>query len=261
MSAKKMKTLLAALAGVCCFGLSAAENPVYQLFPNDVIFHLSFDNGDCTADMAGGKAEPRRIEGKAGFGEGVFGGKALLTGRPIYDAAKNLDMTASGSIILWIAPVNWPTEKTADGKEPGFRAFFANAADYQFYIGKMSGQPWLYGGHLNNYVQYPKPTPHVNCIRYNDGTTAKWKNGEWRMLVATWGGGMFTNSVNGKKSRVSQLKKLMTAPTSWFQVGATENNGRYQFLTDEVVILKKALSDEEIQKLYEASLKALPRGK
>ncbi len=252
-----MKKTMFAFCAVCCsLWLDAAENPVYALHPDDIAFHASFNAGDCNADMASGKAKPRRITGQATFANGVFGGKSLLTGKVLYDGVKNIDMSSPGTLIMWIAPVDWPAVKPVDGKEPGFMAFMAYAPEYGFYVSKISGQPWKHG-HFNAYVQYPKNHDHVNCMILHEAITEKWKNGEWRMLAATWNNGTVTFSVNGKKSSAAPLKKLITTPTSWFMLGDMDPTGKYKLCTDELVILKKALNDAEIRKLYEESLKAV----
>ena len=51
----------------------------------------------------------------------------------------------------------------------------------------------------------------------------------------------------------------MAEPTRFFRLGTTaKDSDRYRVLVDEVVILKRALSDEEIRKLYDESIKVMP---
>lgn len=46
---------------------------------------------------------------------------------------------------------------------------------------------------------------------------------------------------------------------TFFRLGTTaKDSDRYRVLVDEVVILKRALSDEEIRKLYDESIKVMP---
>lgn len=255
-----MKHLL--LTSVLALALTpafSAENPVFKLFPGDVTFYLSFDEENSNADMAGGKGEPARKIGTVSYADGVFGGKSLRSGQLQFDAAKNLDLTLPGTVILWVAPENWPAEKTEPKeKEPGFGAFYAHGGSYELIIGKMGGQPWG-NGHMNTYVQYPKLKKHVNCIVYGAGVAKNWKNREWRMLACTYKGGNFTNSVNGRKPVTSVLPALMAEPTRFFRLGTTaKDSDQYRVLVDEVVILKRALSDEEIRKLYDESIKVMP---
>ena len=127
-----MKHLL--LTSVLALALTpafSAENPVFKLFPGDVTFYLSFDEENSNADMAGGKGESARKIGTVSYADGVFGGKSLRSGQLQFDAAKNLDLTLPGTVILWVAPENWPAEKTEPKeKEPGFGAFYAHGGSY-----------------------------------------------------------------------------------------------------------------------------------
>ena len=97
------------------------------------------------------------------------------------------------------------------------------------------------------------------AIVYGAGVAKNWKNREWRMLACTYKGGNFTNSVNGRKPVTSVLPALMAEPTRFFRLGTTaKDSDRYSVLVDEVVILKRALSDVEMRKLYDESINVMP---
>lgn len=236
----------------------AMENPIYKLFPYDITFHLSFDQGDCIADMANGKNEPTRLGSNAqkpALCDNGLIGKGLSNGEIYYDAVGNLDLTRPGTVIAWVSPT-WDSHKPEAGIEPGFTLFQGNGTgkdySYQFIIGKMSGQPWTHG-HLNAYVQYiPATIKHVNTIVFNAATAEKWPRGEWRMLVCTWNSGQVAYSINGGKSTVSSLKNIMNGKTKNFSV-----TSHGPIIIDEVAILNKALTDEEIEKLYQTSKQLL----
>jgi len=237
----------------------AWENPACTLHSDNVTFHMTFDQGDCTADMAGGNADPSSQKSKIPVtfaDKGVFG-KAMKSGECRYQAAGNLDLSKPGTVIFWVSPT-WETVKPANGKEPGFTAFSATGRtgdyEYDFIMGKMKGQPWGHG-HINNYVQYrPASIRHVNCIRFTAGKTADWPRGEWRMFACTWKPGSFTNSVNGTPSVSSNLVKMTSGTTRFFVLKSPEN-----ILLDEVVILNKALTDEELAKIYRETINSLPK--
>lgn len=237
----------------------AWENPACILHSDNVMFHLTFDQGDCIADMAGGNAEPssKKVKTAVTFADKGLFGKAMRSGECRYPAAGNLDLSKPGTVIFWVSPT-WETTKPADGKEPGFTVFFAagRAEDYEYELimGKMKGQPWGHG-HINNYVQYrPAAIKHVNCIRFNAGKTAAWPSGEWRMFACTWKPGTFTNSVNGTPSVSSNLLKMTSGTTRFFVLKSPEN-----ILLDEVVILNKTLTDEELAKIYRETINSLPK--
>lgn len=255
-----MKNYLAIL-GVLAFSavpVRAWENPACILHSDNVTFHMTFDQGDCIADMAGGNAEPssKKVKTPVSFDDKGLFGKAMKSGECRYPAAGNLDLSKPGTVIFWVSPT-WETTMPANGKEPGFTAFSATgrAADYEYdlIMGKMKGQPWGHG-HINNYVQYrPAAIKHVNCIRFSAGKTATWPRGEWRMFACTWKPGTITNSVNGTPSASSNLVKMTSGTTRFFVLKSPEN-----ILLDEVVFLNKALTDEELAKIYQETINSLP---
>lgn len=236
------------------FLAAAQENPVYKLFPSAVLFHVSFDNDSGEAEFASGRSEPVKKSGGVAYGEGVFGGKSLASGELRYDALKNLDFTRPGSIIFWISASGWPSERPADGKEPGFKVLHVYGKDYEFIMGKMGGQP-AGVAHMNFYFQYPPPKKPSCCINFN---TAAFRPGEWKMLVASWSPETLSNSVNLRTENGG--KPLIRTPTVSFVIGSSpEKNPRYPVLVDEVVVLNRALSGEEVKTLYEESLKLLKK--
>ncbi len=233
------------------------ENPVYEMFGDDIIFSLNFDTGTLNADMSSGAPEPKQIVTPAEFTDNGLFGKALLSGCIKYFGEKNLDLAKPGTFITWVRPDDWPAAKPADNMEPGFSCFdgLGRNPEYGFelIVGKMGGQPWGHG-HFNTYVQYSGKIPHVNCLNYDRARAAEWEKKEWRMLAVTWGNGNFTTSINGMPSKSASLKKQMTGKTIEFYLGV--NKKKERVMQDEVVILKRALSDEEIKKLYDEVLKA-----
>ncbi len=244
------KTL--ALAALCAAALlPAQENPAYKMFAKDILFSANFDDGTCNADMASGEAEPLRIGGKAEFPAGLFG-KALANGNPLYKGEKNIDMTVPGTLLRWTAPRKGTTAPAKT--DPGFTVFHTMADGYEMIVGKMGGQPWGQG-HLNTYIQYDAGRGGAkSCVIYGAANAAKWPNGEWRMLAVTWGAGSITNSINGKKSEQAELKSPLKLPVKMFFV-----NTEGDMLVDEVIVLRRRLSDDEIAKVYAETMKALPK--
>ena len=248
-----MKKLLALSLLSAAFFAVAAENPIYNMYSDEITFSASFTD-TLEADMANGKGEPRRIMMKdtpVTYKPGMFG-KALASNSIMYDAAGNVDMRSPGTAVCWASPT-W--DSTPQKKEPGFTIFsiMGSSKDqvYDLICGKMSNQPWN-KGHLNAYVQYNYGKKGVtSCIIWDRGMVSQWPAGEWHLFVVTWGNGTISYSVDGKKSSVSELKEVLAAPTDWFTVRANT-----KFIVDEFTILNKRLTDEEIAKLYEAGLKA-----
>src|SRR5688500_14124401 len=87
-------------------------NPAVQRFDSAITFYLSFEHG-LHAEMAKGKPEPTRVEGKATFHPGISGNAALLenpgaTAILWYTTlGGNVDLTKPGALALWISPRGW----------------------------------------------------------------------------------------------------------------------------------------------------------
>lgn len=252
---KKAVLLTAILSAAAGLSAAPATNPVLDLFENDIIFSLNFDDGTMNADMANGKGEPKKIETKPEFTEKGLFGKALVKGWAHYDAVQNIDLTIPGSLVYWVAPTGWPTKRPANGKEPGYTALQirgrSDSYNYTMISGKMYGQPWRHGI-FNTYVQYPgAKIKHVNCLAYGKAAAQGWKNGVWKMVAVTWGGGKFNIYINGEPMRPSSLKKLMTGKMVFMQLGV-----RGLVKVDEYTIFNRPLTDAELKKLYDAVIKA-----
>ena len=255
---KKVVVLAMLVVSVALLGQDAEaipENPALEMFDADIIFAVSFDDGTAIADLAEGTGEPTRMHKKdlpLTTEKGVFG-KAFLANNIIYyEGGKNIDLVLPGSMLMWVCPKDWKCEKGEQTKEPGFQVFHTWAKGIELIVAKMGGQPWG-NGHFMPYVQYAGGSDGADtCVLYNTATTAKWPNGEWRMIAVTWGNGCITGSVNGKKSIQKVLRKPMAANPDRFSVGGI--NG-FNLLIDEVIILKRQLRDEEIAKVYEESKK------
>ena len=245
-----MKRILASLIVPAALIAAAAENPIYKMYSDEISFSASFTD-TMEADMANGKGEIKRVMTKdpATYKPGMFG-KALFGPVPMYDAVGNIDTRVPGSIVAWAAPT-W--KQTQTEKEPGFSIFgvhcYSKEQLYDLIFGKMPNQPWK-KGHLNAYVQYPRLKKVTSCIIWNRGMVYQWPAGEWHMFVVTWGNGTISYSVDGKKSSVSELLEVLKAPPQWFTIRANS------FMIDELTILNKRLTDDEIVKLYQESLKA-----
>lgn len=245
-----MKRFLASLIVPAALIAAAAENPIYKMYSDEITFSASFTD-TMEADMANGKGEIKRVMTKdpATYKPGMFG-KAIFGVDIMYDPMGNIDTTVPGSVVVWAAPT-WSSEKKP--KEPGFSLFGVHAYSkdqiYDLIFGKMSHQPWN-KGHLNAYVQYPKLKKVTSCIIWNRGMVEQWPAGQWHMFVVTWGNGTITYSVDGKKSSVSELLEVLKAKPQWFTIRANS------FMVDEVTVLNKRLTDEEIAKLYQECLNA-----
>lgn len=244
---KKLMIIALLTSGIC---FAYAENPVLKLHPSNVTFYVSFDKGTPEADMASGESMPEKSKAAYQYGPGVFEKKALRSGTAKYPAAENIDFTKPGTIICWVAPVGWTMEKNEKQKGYGWSVFHAHGKNYQYIMGKMPGQP-TYAQHMNFYFYYP-PSKAVNCVNFNSAGFAY--PGEWKMLTAAWDANSAVTCVN--KKYIVGKKNVIRSNVNTFSVGPFCNKN-FPMLVDEIVVLDKALSKEEITKIYEESLKLI----
>ena len=259
-----MKHLLTAallLAGTTAIH-AQFNNPVLDKHSDDVTFYVNFDAGP-NAALSSGAGTPFRTAGKVDYANGLSG-KALRIGHLFYKGAQNLDLVTAGTLIYWVAPEKAVKTPPPDGKEPGFIAtcFSGGKYTYSLFSGKMGGQPWQKAP-LNSYVQYAHrlKIKHVNCLTetINFCKISEWDPKNWRMFAVTWEPGKFSASYNGGPLTTSTLKVPMTGSTDELRLGFGKDTFPGQMLLDEVIILKKALSEQEIKEIYDLSVKQMKK--
>ena len=258
-----MKHLLTA-AAVILAGTTALNaqfnNPALDKHSDDVTFYVNFDDSP-NAVLSSGEGAPYRTVGKVDYADGISG-KALKVGNLCYRGDQNIDLSATGTMIFWVAPDKEYKTPPANQKEPGFIAVALSGGKetYTLYSGKMGGQPWRKGP-FNTYVQYAYhlKITHVNCIPEKWHHISDWDPKTWKMLTVTWEPGKFSVTTNDETRKVSTLKVPMTAPSDEIRLGFGKDALPYQMLLDEVIILKKVLTEEEVKEIYNLSLKQMKK--
>jgi len=205
-----------------------------------LVGYWSFDEGSGTTayDYSGNNNHgtlyngPQWVDGKVG--------KALrFDGVDDYVKA-NANGVSSGSnprsILIWINPATNTNLWGIVGYGSG------NCTGKQFYIGRQSGNRFTFWG---------------GCADYHFPSDYVYSN-EWSFLVITFDGVLVRGYKNGLlKGKVS--KPINTPNISKIIIGAestTDGNsfrGYFPGLIDEVRIYNRALSNEEIKALYEAT--------
>lgn len=239
-----MRKILLFLISFVCISLRifAQDNPVFQQHPEDIIFHLSYDAGSLSADMAEGDGKPFRQYRAPEFTTGVFGGKALKSGSHVYWTKKNFYPNQSGTLIAWVSPLNWPSKQPdLKTKEPAFTVFSSGLI-----LGKMFRQNWSKSC-MHFTVQYSKNSCGVHIS--SEGNVTQWKNGQWHLLVATWDLGNIALSIDGSPSKSIQIPKK-AIDHNVMTIG-TNADQPYHVAIDEITILKRKLSTQEITALYQ----------
>ena len=251
-------TVILLLAGIASV-YAEFNNPVLDKHADDVTFYVNFDETP-NAVLSAGEGTPFRSTGTPDFVPGVSG-KALRRGMLHYRGGENADLAASGTLIYLVAPEATMTEKPENGKEPGFLAVAMTGGEgsYTLFSGKMGGQPWGKAP-LNSYVQYAHGSkiPHVNCVIDERLKAETWKPGEWQMIAVTWKPGSFAASLNGGNMQYSALQAPMTGTCGEIRLGFGKAEIPAQVILDEVVILNKELTQQQLKEIYDLFKKQLP---
>jgi hypothetical protein len=79
------------------------------------------------------------------------------------------------------------------------------------------------------------------------------------MFAVTWTPGKISASYNGGAMTVSTLKVPMTGTSDELRLGFGKDPEPSQMLLDEVIILKKALNEQEIKEIYDLSIKQMKK--
>ena len=253
--------------------VTAGGNPALESLNAEIIFCLSFDDEAVLPDLSQGAAEPLKTTGQASFVDGVHG-KALLLGGEngidiTYRSAGNLDLTKPGALSFWIAPDNWlqPSEEV---KERPYLRFFQlqGTGAGHFFIqrmgfankmqpdGKLLKRNDKFMAGLHAFADWKKQLlvlPH---------DTLKWKDGEWRFVVITWDRQSMNLIINGKVESQIHYPRVLDEKdfadekkTCSFRIGTGESKETTRL--DEFIVYRRFLSEEEIQKLYQAGISAI----
>ena len=186
------------------------------------------------------------------FADGLFG-RALRSGRVMLPPGGLVDTASPGSLIFWTAL----TDPVKEGPfEPGASPFVLNLpGGKRVLVFKQGRMPWG-SGNLQVRAEIGK-----NVCAVSLGDPVKWiKPGSWRMIAVNWGPERLGISLNGNPMRYASL----IAPPGRSEQGvlmfsAPEEKDLarpecLRYLLDEIVILDRNLTDDEIRRFYEASL-------
>ncbi len=223
-------------------------NPVLRKHAENITFYLNFDEDNQLPVMAKSQKNIKSQEGVATFEKGLWG-KCLRTGHTNYYAEGNLDLSAPGTLIMWVSPWKWKQTE----KEDYFWPFMAVTDASKIQLGRQGGA-W---GKTRIYAYVTVFNGKTNIYHGIEGGSGKnWKNGEWHMLVLAWTPENIAISVDGGKLAEKGIPQPLGNKTEWFCIGAAVTEKQTQVLQDEVIILNTKLNDDEIKSLYEETLKA-----
>jgi hypothetical protein len=215
-------------------------NPVLRKHAENITFYLNFDEDNQLPAMAQGPGNVKLQQGAAIFKKGLFG-KSMHTGQANYYAEGNLDMSGSGTLILWLSPWQWKQT----GSEAYILPFVAFTDTSKLLFGRQGGA-W---GKTCIYTHVTVPGGKNNIyLGVNGGSAKDWKNGEWHMLVLVWTSATIGISVDGSKLTEKNIPQPLGRKTEYFYINA---DVAAQILVDEIMILNKKLNDDEIKSIYD----------
>ena len=218
-----------------------AANPILEKFADAVTFYVSYDEGDGAPMMAAGKADVRNKDREPQAVPGILG-QGMMGGGYGYFSEKNVDLSAPGTVVLWIAlrdkekeAYAWPIRIATDrgmvifGRQPGPRVYMHADAPKGADGKALEGKAPFYHS--------------INGI----GGFKDWGDG-WHMLAFTWDAENAGISVDGAAPSEKALPEPLDGASSWFTTGMPDN------AMDELAILNRKLTAEELKWLYDETL-------
>jgi opacity protein-like surface antigen len=247
-----VSTVVAAL--MTAAAAQEAVNPVMEKFADHISLYVNFDDETVNPALAGGEKTLKAPPRNPGFAPGLFG-KALRLGSASYHCPGNIDFSKPGTLIYWMAPAGeWPVE----GKYPYLFPFVAFPGDSKIVMGRQAGDYGKTRIYLN--VETPERKDWVgNGIA--GGSGRDWAKDSWHMIVFSWTPESTGISVDGKPVNEVALKRpLAKGEGEWFAFTTQlKDDSVHQVMIDEITVLNRKLSDEEVKSLYDETLKRVKK--
>ena len=189
----------------------------------DLLFYASLD-GTLKADYARGRAEPIKPPPCA-FAEGVRGRGVVGLKRITWDGNENI-RGEEGTISFWVCPVDWSSGDGRNHNLAWLGAANGGTRIYQFYPGNLG------------MLMQPKSGTRV-CW-----TWAKLSKGRWTQITFTWRPGEWTLYLDGLRRQRVTDRFMPFGKIKSIQIGGGNT------LFDELIVLGRAVTDEEARALY-----------
>lgn len=228
------------------------------MFPANVVYRQSFDDGSLVPDI--GRVERPQDPKTCEFAEGGVFGKCLAAGSVRFDRDADgepfMNTISSGTVICWVRYVMDPPQ----GERTGFEFLLADVDAPAGQRGRLMmlklrdcGLAGLY-----EYFEGSKRQAKsvITTISYARSWQNPWPKGEWRMFAMTWGGGWLSISQNGADFQTCVLDRRLLPLKYGCELRAPGIRGKDRFYQlDEFTILNRALTKDELHRLYEETMK------
>ena len=258
---------LAQIAGAVVLAAGAAvagENPAPRMFPQELTFHLTFDDETVNPEL--GRVPITRVskrpQGGFAFAPGLFG-HGLAGGWASYRIGGEqpiADLSRPGSAVVWIRLAREAPEPRVDrlGRKleqgASLLAFIGEKASYT--LGK---SPDDTDG--NGTIWFHSLAKRASGQRVDRRCTPRfsfrdWTVGDWRMVALAWTSDSLCVSINGRPfAKTPAGLPLGELPINTLYVRGAADGKPNWWVIDECSIFNRKLSDEEVGKLYEATKK------
>jgi len=213
----------------------------YALERSDISFYLSFEQS-LQPEIATGDTEIKCSVGKAEdvpFDPAGLRGRAVKLNDALNITYRNDRMFSrkEGTISFWLKPIGW---KAGSGKNHTFLHAHPDNCGFQIYR-FYPGNNWAYLFPSND----PKTWRFIGGAKWWDG----WEDGKWQHVAFTFKPGEQAIYFSGKlhERKVTDLVEPEFVKSNGITLAAA-NQGTAQAF-DELIIFKRALSEQEVQSL------------
>jgi hypothetical protein len=169
------------------------------LLNESIVFFAGFDRSRASADLAVGRAEPLRVEGKLRFVPGRFG-QALLLGaggggaRLTYPAEGHLDFRRPGAFSFWVRPFDW---RDATEASRGYVVFVHVPARRGGFVVERMGFDRAKRG-PDRLIVGAFDLPQTKRLFVGFDGTESWDSHTWHLVVVNWDRHGFAVSLDGE---------------------------------------------------------------
>lgn len=248
-------SLFASFAVCAAFAVGAASipaNPIVERYPADVLFYLGWnastvqpDIGRARSDKHTASIDPNGVIGTCYAGGGV------VTYTPLEPSVRLVDTTKPGTLTIWVKYLEprEPILKKNGRWEPGFGILTATGGEGQaLFLMKSSDCRWG-GGTIKIHHQgrdAAGKTISGGACGFRS-PFVEWQPDVWRFVVASWSIDKLRISINGEPFRETPLKTALGDLTGRLFLKADARTR-----LDELVVLGRALSNDEVKTIYES---------
>lgn len=228
-----------------------ATNPALERFNRNITFHLGFEYGT-TATLAKGRAEPTKTDdGEPRFHPGLFGKAMMLVGKGTstlwYSTLDNVDLTRPGAVVAWTSPHDWVRSDTED--------YFFPVTIMSHGVKLMLGRQGRLKTDRTDLVYAWAKLGDTKEILIQGGDSLGWQNGEWYLWVMNWRANAVEFSLDGAPLRRQDTPvRFPTEGDGGGQLIVGAQSATCRYLLDEVMILDRPLTDEEVKWICEQGM-------